>query len=119
MKYFWIDDIWVTGYLAAKVGIKHLDMLRFWTTSMEQLLLMKSLQNPDNFHHDFISGPLVPEYRLALSMEQRANWCFKYNCFNNIYNKEHTVSNEDLSNDQALLKLIKIRHKTNLLSENL
>ena len=119
MKYFWIDDIWVTGYLAAKVGIQHLDMVRFWTTSMEQLLLMKSLQNPDTFHHDFISGPIVPDYRLTMTLEQRAGWCFNNNCNNNIYNKDHTVSNDELASDQALLKLIKIRHKTNLLSENL
>ena len=115
MRYFWIDDIWVTGYLAAKVGIKHLNMVRFWTTSMEQMLMMKSIQNPSIFHHDFISGPLFRDYRIAIAMEQRAAWCYAHQCNNNIYNEDQDISEEELEDDKALLKLIKVRHRTDLL----
>ena len=115
VKYFWIDDIWVTGYLAAKVGIEHLNMVRYWTTSMEQMLLMKSLQNPSLFHHDFVSGPMFRDYKIAMAMEQRAKWCYMHQCKNNIYNPAHDISEDELENDKALLKLMKVRHKTDLL----
>ena len=119
MKYFWIDDIWVTGFLAAKGGIKHLDMVRYWTTYMEQLLMMKSLQNPSLFHHDFVSGPLFRDYRIAMALEQRARWCYIHQCKNNIYDPAHDISDDELENDRALLKLIKVRHKTDLLFHSL
>ena len=28
VNFLWIDDVWVTGYLAEKVGITHIDVVR-------------------------------------------------------------------------------------------
>ena len=113
-KYFWIDDIWVTGFLAEKVGIKHQDMIRYWTMSTEQLMLMKSMQSPDVYHRDFLSSPLFRNYELAIALEQRAKWCYFNKCKNNIYNAGNEVVKDELKDDDALLKVIKSLHRTNL-----
>ena len=41
MTFFWIDDVWVTGYLAQHLGIEHQDCIQHWTMKRDQLLLHK------------------------------------------------------------------------------
>ena len=41
VTFFWIDDVWVTGYLAKHLGIKHQDCIKYWTMKRDQLLLHK------------------------------------------------------------------------------
>ena len=31
LKFFWIDDAWVTGYIAEDLKITHLDMMKYCT----------------------------------------------------------------------------------------
>ena len=92
LKFFWIDDAWVTGYIARDLNITHLDIRQFWTESKAQLLLHKSIQNPTIYHEDFLSGPMDREEELSLALHRRATWCYNYNCFNNIYREEREDS---------------------------
>jgi hypothetical protein len=58
-KFFWIDDVWVTGYLAQDLNITHLELASFgslWTLSTSNLLMAKSVQSPELYHSDYIAG---------------------------------------------------------------
>ena len=83
LKFSWIDDVWVTGYIAGDLKITHLDMMK--CTMNESQLLYKSIQNPTIYHEDFLSGPMDRDEELSLAMHRRATWCYLYNCYNNIY----------------------------------
>ena len=85
LKFFWIDDAWVTGYIAEDLNITHLDMMKYWTMNKGQLLLYKSTQNPTIYHEDFVSGPMDRDEELSLALHRRATWCYNFNCYNNIY----------------------------------
>lgn len=82
---FWIDDVWVTGYLASKVGIKHLDINHLWTMRGEELLLYKTIQTPYTHNKDFLAGPMNRNFQLSYALQRKAKWCFQSNCYNNIY----------------------------------
>jgi hypothetical protein len=57
-NYFWIDDVWVTGFLAREIGITHLDLAKHWTMHTSALLLAKSIQSPELYHSDYLAGPM-------------------------------------------------------------
>ena len=78
--------------MAAKNDVKHLDMIGYMTPSLEQMMMVKSMQNPEIFHRDFIAGPMFRDYKVAIAMEQRAEWCFREQCKNNVYSPEHVAS---------------------------
>ena len=94
VKFFWIDDVWVCGYLAEHLNIRHLDMIKYWTPRPYQLLLYKSVQNPDIYHEDFVSGPMNREHDLSLALHRKATWCYLNKCYNNVYreHKPHRIS---------------------------
>ena len=94
VKFFWIDDVWVTGYLASHLHIHHLDMMKYWTMQKGQLLLYKSIQNPDIYQEDFVSGPMDRDAGLSLALHRRATWCYVNKCYNNIYqqHKPHRIT---------------------------
>ena len=92
VKFFWIEDVWVTGYLAQHLNINFLDMDQYWTIHSGKLLLYKSLQNPDIYHEDFVSGPMDKDLDLSMAIHRRARWCHVYKCYNNIY-QEHPPHN--------------------------
>ena len=91
MTFFWIDDVWVTGYLAQHLGIEHQDCIQHWTMKRDQLLLHKvdisaldistyistiylhqALQHPDNYLPDYISGPMDRDRALNMALHTRA-----------------------------------------------
>ena len=37
LKFFWIDDVWVTGFLAADLNITHLDMIEVSTSGLNNI----------------------------------------------------------------------------------
>ena len=73
---FWIDDVWVTGFLAEKLRIEHQDMHQFWSMKAEELLLHKTMQSPHMHHIDYISGPMHRNYELSKALHNKAEWCF-------------------------------------------
>ena len=84
-EFFWIDDVWVTGYLAKKLEIKHQDLIQFWTMTAAELLMTKTVQNPQTYHMDYISGPMNRDYDLSMALHKKARWCYQNKCYNNIY----------------------------------
>ena len=53
----WIDDAWVTGILAEKLAIEHIDLIEFFVMEMERIILSKSVQNPEIYHKDYLAAP--------------------------------------------------------------
>ena len=97
--------MWVTGFLASHLNIHHLDMAKYWTMQKGQLLLYKSIQNPDIYQEDFVSGPMDRDAGLSLALHRRATWCYVNQCYNNIYHqhKPHRISK--LANFNIIKKL--------------
>lgn len=98
--------MWVTGYLARHLRIRHRDLAQFWTMQAAQLLLYKSIQapqhtlrilfvikpnimtgiqSPDIYCPDYLAGPMDRDKSLSLALARRARWCYKHHCYNNIY----------------------------------
>ena len=86
-KFFWIDDIWVTGYLAKVLGIEHQDLTGLWTMNAKDLLLYKTTQSPHTRHADYLAGPNLRNYELSDALHTKAKWCFINKCYNSIYEK--------------------------------
>lgn len=101
-RFFWIDDVWVTGYLAKALKIQHQDMMQFWTMKAGPLLLYKSIQNPMIYHNDFISGPMDRDHGLSMALHRRARWCYLNKCFNNIYYQHPPVKIGEMVNSQMI-----------------
>ena len=105
VNFFLIDDVWVTGYIASHLNIHHLDIMKFWTMNRGQLLLYKSIQNPEIYHQDFVSGPMDRDNALSLALHRRASWCFLHTCHNNIYREHKPNKISELVNQNILSKL--------------
>ena len=54
-KFFWIDDVYVTGFLRAKLNITLVDMSQYQMLDSKQLLARKALLNPKFFDEDYIN----------------------------------------------------------------
>ena len=75
--------------------------MKYWTMETEQLLLHKSLQHPDTFLPDYISGPMDRDRDVNMALHTRAKlgahrgytlirhllcrWCYTHKCQNNVY----------------------------------
>ena len=112
LKFLWIDDAWVTGYIAGDLNITHLDMMKYCTMNKSQLLY-KSIQNPTIYHEDFLSGPMDRDEEVSLALHRRATWCYLYNCYNNIYREELTDQSSQLLNFNVIKKLETVVFKEN------
>ena len=99
VKFFWIDDVWVTGYIA-----RHLDMIKYWTMNKGHLLLYKSIQNPSIYHPDYLSGPMDRDAALSLALHRRAAWCFVNKCYNNVYREHAPIQISQLVNSKVVKK---------------
>ena len=88
VKFYWLEEVWVTGYLAEYLNIPHIDMTKYYIFHKGELMLDKSMQNLDIYNEDFVSGPMERDLGLSLSMALhiRARWCY-----NNVY-QEHRFS---------------------------
>ena len=70
VRFLWLEDVWLTGYIAQYLHIEHLvgdssfpssvtkSMLQpcgqFWTQHEDELFIQKGLQNPSVYFKDFI-----------------------------------------------------------------
>jgi hypothetical protein len=105
VSFFWIDDAWVTGYIARHLNITHLDIVDLWSIPKEKLLLSKSVQNPAIYQKDFLSGPMERDLALSQALHRRATWCHVNSCFNNIYQENSPVNISQEVNFNLINKL--------------
>ena len=54
-KYFWIDDVFVTGYLRDQLNISLVDTQKYQTYSPAEMLKIKSNLNQNQYHRDYIN----------------------------------------------------------------
>ena len=52
------------------------------------ILRQKAVQSPEDYHPDFLVGPMDRDMTLAMVLDWKSSWCYFNNCNNNIYNKD-------------------------------
>ena len=82
-----IEDLYVTGQLAKKLGIGHYTFQDLHSLSDRNLLVHKMKQNTKTHTKDFLSGLINRNWELALALTKKAEWCYYAKCKNNIYDK--------------------------------
>jgi len=80
-----IEDVWVTGYLAQKLGIQHFDIWDLHSLSDSVLLLQKIKQNTEEHTKDFLCGLINRDFELSLALTKKAEWCYNVKCNNSFY----------------------------------
>jgi len=94
-KFFWIDDIYVTGFLAEKLGITHVDLHKNNNLNTKLGLRTKASQSTAVFLEDFIATQMERNLKLASLLQQFSRECFDKKCFNDIYFKQHNSTKDD------------------------
>ena len=87
-SYFWVDDAWITGFLAKKLGIKHMELNIYRTMDPTTMINAKSRQSPAKYHKDYVWGKMFTNISVFNSLQKKAHWCFLNKCQNNIYGGE-------------------------------
>ncbi|XP_023334739.1 LARGE xylosyl- and glucuronyltransferase 2 [Eurytemora carolleeae] len=104
-KFLWIDDAWVTGYIAKKLKIKQLDIKLLLKRKMKDGLMIKSIQTPEIYHKDILATPNGRNLEISQTLNKHAYWCYIHQCFNNIYHPSTNISNtKDVIEDGVLSK---------------
>jgi len=103
-KFFWIDDAWVTGYLPKALGIEHIDLIEFFVMELERIILSKSVQNPEIYHRDYLAAPNARNFEISYALHKYAEWCYRHNCYNNMYRSKDNISDTDQIADLLLDK---------------
>jgi len=106
-KYFFIDDVFVTGFLREELNITLVDSKDYQTLDANQLLRTKAVQSPHTFVKDKINGLLNrgPDHlRICTQLEAYARWCYKNRCKNNLYYPEYQPSEEEAAIMDLLLE---------------
>lgn len=93
-KFFWIDDIYVTGFLAKKLGIEHVDLQKK-NLNTKLGLRTKASQSTTVFLKDFIATQMERNIKIASLLQKFSRECFDKKCFNDIYFKQHNQTEED------------------------
>jgi len=108
-KYFWIDDVWVTGILRQSVGLQLTNIPATITTSSSHLMMSKAMQSQLSWHWDFLAGP-APSFEEATSLQliERARLCFLEKCMSNVYRPEVEPTGREVEGEALILKLAKL-----------
>ena len=82
--YLYIEDVWVTGILRDKIGIKPIDMFGLRANTVEELLISKIFQNTENYITDYVTSISFPrdvgQFRTCHLLEQEARRCYLTKC---------------------------------------
>ena len=71
----------------------------------DQLLLYKSIQNPDDYINDYLCGPMNRDADLNMALHRRARWCYIHKCNNNIYNERTFKTFNELTLSNIIVKI--------------
>lgn len=105
-KFFWIDDVYVTGILAQKLNISHVDIKEYKNLATKVCLRIKAAQSPGIFNKDILATRMERNYELSTLLHQYSRFCYFNKCFNNIYFKHHNVTEEENKIIQTIQKWI-------------
>jgi len=75
-KYFWIDDVFVTGVLGRKANLKIEDMQEYFTTNPEYFECCMR----DKVECGFIAGPSGGEFNINIDFQRHSKKCHKHKC---------------------------------------
>ena len=100
-----MEDVYVTGYLAKRIGVKHYDFTDLHSLSDSWLLIQKMKQNTKTHTKDFLSGLINRNFELSLTLTKKAEWCYNVKCKNSIY---HPPPLKNISFDNKLNILTKL-----------
>ncbi|XP_054262860.1 beta-1,3-galactosyltransferase 5 [Macrosteles quadrilineatus] len=75
-RYFWIDDVFVTGMLAEKVNVCFENMEEYFTTNPEYFECCMR----DEVECGFIVGPSGGDYNINIDFQKHSEKCFNSNC---------------------------------------
>lgn len=78
--YFWIDDVHVTGTLAAAVGVRREGFNHYYTIHVEHMLCCLDLPNSADYYCDFLAGPTEDDLDLLARVLQHARSCYINPC---------------------------------------
>ena len=107
-KYFWIDDVWVTGILRQSISLELTNIPLTITTSSYHLQISKAMQSQLSWHWDFLAGPAPFEEAASLQLAERARLCFLEKCLSNVYRPEVQPTDREVEGEAVLLKLAKL-----------
>lgn len=77
IKYFWIDDTYVTGLLAQTAGIIHLDIHEYFTLYPE---FLECCVRNIKYLCDYIVGPSNGDSTLVIRFQKHAVYCHEHKC---------------------------------------
>ena len=69
------------------------------------ILRQKAVQSPEDYHPDFLVGPMDRDMTLAMVLDWKSSWCYFNNCNNNIYNKDKNVTEDDMASFNLMKNL--------------
>ncbi|XP_011505787.1 PREDICTED: beta-1,3-galactosyltransferase 5 [Ceratosolen solmsi marchali] len=81
-KYFWIDDLFITGILREEAGIHNFVNINNYFTLDHRFLkcCMKEKKKQSKYKCDFIVGPDGGDNSLLLTFQKYSKNCYQYNC---------------------------------------
>ncbi|XP_076041592.1 beta-1,3-galactosyltransferase 5-like [Oratosquilla oratoria] len=80
VPYFWIDDVFITGILAERVGVKREGANRFYTLHVDHLLCCVELPNHNDYYCDFFVGPSEHKPEVMAKLLSHARYCYMHSC---------------------------------------
>ncbi|KAJ9581515.1 hypothetical protein L9F63_023306 [Diploptera punctata] len=84
IKYFWIDDTYVTGLLAHKAGIFHIDIHQYFTLYPE---FLECCIRDKEYICDYIVGPSNGDPSLVIHFQMHADNCQENQCIHRSHEK--------------------------------
>ena len=107
-KYFWIDDVWVTGILRQSIGLELTNIPLTITTSSSHMQMSKAMQSQLSWHWDFLAGPAPSQKANSLQLTQQARLCFLEKCLSSVYRPEVQPTDREAEGEALILKLAKL-----------
>lgn len=91
-KFFWIDDVFVTGFLREDLNITFVDTNKYQMLDAGTMLKRKAVLKPNLYLEDYINtlvGRGEHQLKMFTALDHHARWCYLQKCRTNIYNEDY------------------------------
>ncbi|CAH0561319.1 unnamed protein product [Brassicogethes aeneus] len=110
-KYFWIDDLFVTGIVANSLKIRHYDLSKYFTVNPEFLeCCIRDVKK--KLSCDIMVGPNGGDNNLFFKFNEALSFCYDNNCKNRIKSLNDTCISEykvNLGRGEGVIQNYKIK----------